>query len=57
MAKNPTIPESDVYSIDGLMALVDAGQYRLPLHVVRLEGASERERLFIVDNNWPDLKT
>lgn len=57
MAKNPTILESDGYSIDSLMALVDAGQYRLPLHVVRLEGASERERLFIVDNNWPDLKT
>jgi len=56
MAKISTSRESDVYSVEALMQLVDSGQYRLPLHVTRLEGASERERLFIVDNNWPDFQ-
>lgn len=57
MAKISTSRESDVYSVEALMQRVDNGQYRLPLHVTRLEGASERERLFIVDNNWPDFQT
>jgi hypothetical protein len=57
MAKNPTTRESDGCSAEGLMALVDSGKYRLPMQVARLEAASEVERLFIVDNNWPDFAT
>jgi hypothetical protein len=57
MAKNPTIRESDGYSIDGLMELIEQAEVRLPMHVARLEGASELERLFIVDNNWPHFET
>ena len=52
MAKIPMQQASDAYSTGGLMRLVDGGQYRLPLHVIRLEGDVEEERLFIVDNNW-----
>jgi hypothetical protein len=53
MAGIPAKQASDAYSKNGLMRLVDSGQYRLPLHVIRLEGAVEVERLFIMDNNWP----
>jgi len=56
MAKSPTLNESDKYSVDALMRLVDKGKYRLPLHVSRLEGSAERERLFIVDNSWPEFQ-
>lgn len=44
---------TDTYSKHGLMRLVDSGLYRLPLHVISLQGSVEQERLFIVDNNWP----
>jgi hypothetical protein len=57
MARNPTKVKPDGYSIESLMALVDSGIYRLPMHVARLKAASEVERLFIVDNNWPDFET
>lgn len=53
MAEIRTSRACDVYSKGGLMRLVDSGQCRLPLYVVRLEGGFEQERLFIVDNNWP----
>ncbi len=55
MARIPTNQQLDVYSADTLMQLVDRGQYRLPLHVTRLGGSPDEERLFIVDNNWPDF--
>jgi len=57
MAKIPTHQASDTYSIGALMRLVDSGLYRLPLHVARLEAASEVERLFIVNDNWPGSQT
>jgi hypothetical protein len=57
MAKNPTTQETDGCTAEGLIALVDAGQYRLPMQVARLEGAAEAERLFIVDNDWPNFET
>jgi len=57
MARNPIIEASGLYSIEGLMYQVDAGRYRLPMCVTRLEGALEVERLFIVDNNWPNIQT
>ena len=40
---------------DTLLRLVDGGRYRLPLQVSRLECRSQRERFFIVDDNWPDF--
>lgn len=46
-----------VYTTGGLIRRIDAGDYRFPLYVSRFEGEIERERLFIVDNNWPDIKT
>ena len=49
-------PDNDrVCTIDALLQRVDRGQYRLPLQVSLLAGASERERVFIVDSNWPDF--
>ena len=48
---------SDGYSTGALMRLVDSGMYRLPLHVVRLEAASEEERMFIVSDDWPQSGT
>lgn len=54
MARIPTREVARVYSAEGLMQRIDSGKYRLPLHVTRLEGALEADRLFIVDNNWPD---
>ena len=48
---------SEGYSTDALMRLVDSGMYRLPLHVVRLEAASEEERMFIVSDDWPQSGT
>jgi hypothetical protein len=41
------------YSIGALMRLVDDGLYRLPLQVAWLGTASEVERLFIVNDDWP----
>ena len=57
MAKIPAQQASAVHSKAALMGLVDSGRYRLPLHVARLEGASEAERLFIVDNHWSGPQT
>ena len=48
---------SDGYSNSALMRLVDSGLYRLPLHVIRLEAASEAERLFIVNDDWAESGT
>lgn len=47
----------DGYSAGALMRLVDSGLYRLPMHVIRLEAASEVERLFIVNDDWPQSGT
>ncbi|UCB55582.1 MAG: DUF1853 family protein [Thiotrichales bacterium] len=55
MADFPLSPEASAYTSGELLQLVDNGPYRLPLHVTRLEGMAERERLFIVGNDWPDL--
>ncbi len=57
MARIPTQQVSQVYSAEGLMRLVDKGKYRLPLLVTRLENGAEADRLFIVDNNWPQGPT
>jgi len=57
MSRNPTLAGSGRYSIAELMRLVDQGRYRLPMHITRLEGDFEAERLFIVANNWPDPQT
>lgn len=57
LSKTPTNQAADIYTIDALMRLVDSGLYRLPLHVARLEATSEVERLFIVNNEWPESKT
>ncbi len=57
MAENSISPGSDGFSTVALMRLVDSGLYRLPLHVIRLEAASEVERLFIVNDDWPESGT
>jgi len=57
MARGPTNEAYGQHSAEGLMQLVDVGRYRLPMCVARLEGACEVERLFIVDNIWPDSQT
>jgi hypothetical protein len=57
MAKISMSPDSDGYSTGALMRLVDSGMYRLPLHVARMEAASEEERLFIVSDDWPQSET
>ncbi len=57
MARKPTEGLFEGYTVSGLMRLVDQGAYRLPLHVMQLQGESGGERLFIVDDNWPPSKT
>jgi uncharacterized protein len=57
MAKISLSPATDGYSIGSLMRLVDSGQYRLPLHVIRLDEGSEVERLFIVNDDWAQFRT
>lgn len=47
----------DGYSTGALMRLVDSGLYRLPMQVIRLEAASGVERLFIVNDDWPQSGT
>jgi len=47
----------DGYSAGALMRLVDSGLYRLPMQVIRLEAASGVERLFIVNDDWPQSGT
>jgi hypothetical protein len=48
---------ADGYSTGALMRLVDSGLYRLPMQVIRLEAASGVERLFIVNDDWPQSGT
>jgi hypothetical protein len=48
---------ADGYSTAALMRLIDSGQYRLPLQVIRQDAASEVERLFIVSDDWPKPET
>ena len=57
MSEIPTQQAFDAHSNAALVRLVDSGLYRFPLQVARLEGASEAERLFIVNDNWPESKT
>ena len=57
MSRNPTAAGSRLFSAGELLALVDQGVYRLPLLVTRLQGDIELERMFIVDNKWPDAQT
>ena len=57
MSRSPTNAGPARYSIIELMKLVDSGRYRLPMQLTRLQGDFEAEKLFIVDNNWPDLQT
>ena len=56
MQRNPTSQDGALYSVSGLIGLMDKGKCRLPLQVARLEGEFEMERLFIVGNNWPHLQ-
>ena len=53
MSEYSTADDKAAFSIDELINCVNNGLYRFPLHVVRLEGENEKERLFIVDDNWP----
>ena len=55
MSRNPTNMGPGLYSSEELMRLIDKGIYRLPIHITRLEDDFEAEKLFIVDNNWPNL--
>jgi hypothetical protein len=57
MAEISKVDEPEGYSTGALMGMVDSGLYRLPLHVIRLEAASEAERLFIVSDDWPESET
>ncbi|MBT8125912.1 MAG: DUF1853 family protein [Gammaproteobacteria bacterium] len=52
LSRNPMNRLFDGYTVAGLMRLVEQGACRLPLHVAQLQGESEDERLFIVDDNW-----
>ncbi len=54
MADGPASPDNAL-PINALLARVDRGELRLPLLVSRLDGASVQERLFIVDNDWPQI--
>lgn len=57
MSRNPMDGLSEAYTAAGLMRLVEQGGYRLPLHLALLQGESEVERLFIVDDNWLPSET
>lgn len=57
MSENPTNDRAESFSAKELIRRLDKGCCRLPLHVSRLKAPLGHERLFIVDNNWPDTKT
>ena len=57
MAKIPTQLDMPVLTGKALLEHLECGNFRLPLQVDRLKGASELETLFIVDKNWPLEKT
>jgi hypothetical protein len=57
MSDNSTNEQVESFSAVELIHRLDRGYCRLPLHVSRLEAPPGHERLFIVDNNWPDIKT
>jgi hypothetical protein len=57
MSDNSTNEQVESFSAVELIRRLDKGYCRLPLHVCRLEAPLGHERLFIVANNWPDIKT
>ncbi len=56
LANNPTQQDLRIFTADDLIGLVDKGPYRFPMQVNRLEASSGHEKLFIVDNYWPNEK-
>ena len=57
MAKIPTQLDLPILGKKTILEHLEYGNFRLPLQVDRLKGASELETLFIVGKNWSNEKT
>lgn len=57
LEKIPTSPDIEAYSKKALFEIVSNNELRLPLHVQLCKPCGDRDRVFLVDEHWPDKIT